>query len=153
MSAELARSLGLDCDEFAPLRLLAECAYQWCFRGELDRAEAIFRALQRAASNDPLPWLGQAEVLSARREFCAAAQSAAQARRRKHIDASTMTFSYVLEADIWTCAGDLAQAGAALDKARQLDARHPGLLAVEHNLGLLRNAQAQRNDVANAPIS
>lgn len=153
MSAALAHDLGLDRDDFAALRLLGECAYQWCFRGELDRAAAIFRALQHLAANDPLPWLGQAEVLSAKREFEAAAQSAAQARRRPRIDASTMTFSYVLEADIWTCAGELERAEDALDKARQLDARHPGLLAVEHNLALLREALAPRNDARGAPIS
>lgn len=140
MSASLARDLELDGDDFAPLRLLGECAYQWCFRGELERAQAIFRALQHAASNDPLPWLGQAEVLCAARRFDEAAQSAAQARRAKNIDASTMVFAYVLEADIWTHASELERAEAALDKARQLDARHAGLLAVEHNLALLREA-------------
>lgn len=146
MSAALARDLLLERDAFAPLRLLGECAYQWCFRGELERAQAIFRALQHAASNDPLPWLGQAEVLCAQRRFEEAAQSTAHARRRKHVDAATMVFAYVLEADIWTCAGRLDEAQAALDRARELDASHPGLLAVEHNLGLLREALAQRND-------
>jgi tetratricopeptide (TPR) repeat protein len=153
MSATLAHALGLDRDEFAPLRLLGECAYQWCFRGELDRAEAIFRALQHAASNDPLPWLGQAEVLSARRRFEEAAESAAQARRRKHIDASTMVFAYVLEADIWTCAGETSRARAALDKALQLDANHPSVLAVEHNLDLLSQALDARNDSTGGSIS
>lgn len=140
MSASLARELELDCDEFAPLRLLGECAYQWRFRGEFDRAQAIFRALQHAAANDPLPWLGEAEVLCARRRFEEAAQSVVRARRSRNIDARTMTFAYVLEADVWTQAGEFERAEAALDKARQLDAAHPGVLAVEHNLRLLRSA-------------
>lgn len=81
-SVDPVGKLGLRNDDFGPLRLLLESAYEWLKLKLFDDARLMFEALEILAPDDPAPLLGLARVHfeSGSDEACEFALTAVESR-------------------------------------------------------------------------
>jgi tetratricopeptide (TPR) repeat protein len=103
------------------LQFLGEAAYFWSYRGQLDKAAAIFQALVALAPNDPVGHLGLAEVYLTQGKFREADREAETATRSGTADRRTMAFAYKLRGRALMQLNRLKEAEKALLRAVQID--------------------------------
>lgn len=103
------------------LRFLGEAAYLWSYRGQLDKAAAIFQALVALAPNDPVGHLGLSEVYLTQGKFREAEREAEAATRSGTADRRTTAFAYKLRGRALMQLNRLKEAEKALLRAVQID--------------------------------
>ena len=86
--------LDLKAGDFRQLRFLGEAAYVLMYRGQSEEAASVFQALQAIAPNDPVGYLGLAEIHLLRDEYQEADRAARQAARVRNVNQYTMALAY-----------------------------------------------------------
>jgi tetratricopeptide (TPR) repeat protein len=104
------------------LRFLGEAAYLWSYKGQHEKAAAIFQALITLTPNDPVGHQGLAEVYLSQGKFREADREAELACRSTLADRRSTAFSYKLRGRALIQLNRLKEAEKALLRATQIDA-------------------------------
>lgn len=131
MSTLQAVEMGFTGDEFMRLRFLGESAWLALSLGDLERAEAIFDALEVLSPEDPVAPLGHAEILLARGDARGAKAAARRLQSAAGADTSTQSAGLILEARAALLEGDPEAARTPLTAVHALapDGEHAKVAA------------------------
>lgn len=127
-----ALEMGFTGNDFMRLRFLGESAWLALSLGDLERAEAIFDALEVLSPEDPVAPLGHAEILLARGDAQGAKTAARKLQTAAGADTATQSAGLILEARAALLEGDPEGARAPLAAVRALaaDGEHTDVAAV-----------------------
>lgn len=113
--------LHLKSDQAESLGFLGEAGYLWWYLGRRDKAIAIFEALKLLAPNDPVGYLGCAEILIEKGDFKEAERVAGQAARTANINRRTLAFAHIIRGQAMLGLKNPAEAEKAWRKACDVD--------------------------------
>lgn len=120
-----ARRLGIKPQGDSQLFFLAEAAYLWFYLGAPRRAEQIFQGLTVLAPNDPIGFVGLAELLLASGEWRGAAVHARSAISSQNIRRQGLAFAYYLLGQAELGQANLTEAERCFDRVMELDGTGP----------------------------
>ena len=126
------------------LKFIAESAYLWSCRGQLDKAIPLFEALIALAPNEPLGQLGLAGTYLSLGKFREAERAADLASRATQIDRRTLAYAYKLRGKALIQLNKPRDAEKALRRAAEIDPTGPEgksalqLIEMATKLGILK---------------
>ena len=114
--------LGIAAQGDEQLSFLGEAAYLWMYLQDYEKAGQVFDGLTAIAPNDPVGYLGLAEVYLRQGKHKEADRAANKAVRSKNVSRRTMAYAYVVLGQALAGQEKLKEAERAWKKAIGLDA-------------------------------
>ena len=132
-------------DDTQALQLLGETGFLWSYLGRWQEAQCVFDALTRLIPNDPVGYLGLAEVSLMQNQYAEAHKHAQQASKAaitrpapNDVDRATAARGYVISAKALMHQDDTKGAADAFMKAVELD---PSGVSGQHAADMLKSAE------------
>lgn len=122
-SNSLASALGVDRDDHAPLRFLGETGFLCLYRRQWERADALFAGLRALVPEDPVGYLGGAELALAQGRSDDAVALTREQLSNARCDPEATAFVHTLRGRAREVQGDVKRALAAYETAIDIDAR------------------------------
>jgi tetratricopeptide (TPR) repeat protein len=113
--------LGLKSSNAQALQFLGEAAYLWMYVGQYDKASKVFEALSILAPNDPVGYLGCAEIMLNQGKFKESEKAAQQASQAANIARGPLAFAHVLRGQALMGQSKAKDAEKAWQKACEID--------------------------------